>query len=362
MMTLRDSYEKSGTRKASELQFFEKYPESQIMKISVSLVTKPWAVLVPRYNPPFYCKPLEDFPSDVQKYVDVATEQVCEAKDQGSDVLPECGGVETDLEKSSSERRHKQQWKVLETVSRRIPFESEWKDWDGRKREPSQVRSQSQMLLRSLVRRTSNHVPSSRGQPEEHSKRMASGELFKRRTSYFDSQNDRSVGFRCSCKYPIHHWPQEILLCRCSQCDVSTVPSSPPTRGSLRMTPARHTFLRKLLKTKMTQTTRGPSMTSGQFLCGNEGFCRQSLDIRGFRLVQYEELFLHGKQTSFSGRRLSTGCEFMKRKSPNYCLMLLRNHNFYFLNKNRFPKVLSIDYGRNVWHSVCASCQDPLPN
>ncbi|KAF1761105.1 hypothetical protein GCK72_009359 [Caenorhabditis remanei] len=75
MMTLRDSYEKSGTRKASELQFFEKYPESSIMKISVNLVSKPWAVLVPRYNPPFYCKPSEDFTGDVQKYVDVATEQ-----------------------------------------------------------------------------------------------------------------------------------------------------------------------------------------------------------------------------------------------------------------------------------------------
>ncbi|ULU02176.1 hypothetical protein L3Y34_002029 [Caenorhabditis briggsae] len=75
MMTLRDSYEKSGSRKASELQFFEKYPESSIMKISVNLISKPWAVLVPRYNPPFYCKPAEEFYADVQKYVDIATEQ-----------------------------------------------------------------------------------------------------------------------------------------------------------------------------------------------------------------------------------------------------------------------------------------------
>ncbi|CAI2348476.1 unnamed protein product [Caenorhabditis sp. 36 PRJEB53466] len=75
MMTLRGSYEKSGLTKASELQFFEKYPESQVMKISVNLIAKPWSVLVPRYNPPFYCKPTDDFPSEVQKYVDVATEQ-----------------------------------------------------------------------------------------------------------------------------------------------------------------------------------------------------------------------------------------------------------------------------------------------
>uniref|UniRef100_A0A8R1EDE1 Protein transport protein sec16 n=1 Tax=Caenorhabditis japonica TaxID=281687 RepID=A0A8R1EDE1_CAEJA len=76
MMTLRDSYEKSGSRKASEAHFLEQYPESGgIMKINVKSMSKPWSVLVPRYNPPFYCKPAEDFPSDVQKYIDVATEQ-----------------------------------------------------------------------------------------------------------------------------------------------------------------------------------------------------------------------------------------------------------------------------------------------
>ncbi|PIO72072.1 hypothetical protein TELCIR_06004 [Teladorsagia circumcincta] len=34
-----------------------------------------WQVLLPRYSPPFYCRPAEEFPTDTAKHVEVATEQ-----------------------------------------------------------------------------------------------------------------------------------------------------------------------------------------------------------------------------------------------------------------------------------------------
>ncbi|CAB3403301.1 unnamed protein product [Caenorhabditis bovis] len=75
MMVLRDSYKKSDSVSATELHTFIPYANTSVMKIQVLPSHRPWRILMPKYNPPFYCKPADEFPGDTQKYVEVATEQ-----------------------------------------------------------------------------------------------------------------------------------------------------------------------------------------------------------------------------------------------------------------------------------------------
>ncbi|VDK75875.1 unnamed protein product, partial [Onchocerca ochengi] len=46
---------------------------SNIWKLMVAEKYQPYHVLISNYCPPFYCKPTDDFPNDLQKYVDVST-------------------------------------------------------------------------------------------------------------------------------------------------------------------------------------------------------------------------------------------------------------------------------------------------
>ncbi|EFO27540.1 hypothetical protein LOAG_00938 [Loa loa] len=46
---------------------------TNIRKLAVTEKYRPHHILISNYCPPFYCKPIDDFPSDMQKHVDVST-------------------------------------------------------------------------------------------------------------------------------------------------------------------------------------------------------------------------------------------------------------------------------------------------
>ncbi|CAG9539733.1 unnamed protein product [Cercopithifilaria johnstoni] len=46
---------------------------ANIRKLMIAEKYRPHNILISNYYPPFYCKPIDDFPSDVQKYVDIST-------------------------------------------------------------------------------------------------------------------------------------------------------------------------------------------------------------------------------------------------------------------------------------------------
>ncbi|KHN72908.1 Protein ced-11 [Toxocara canis] len=50
-------------------------PEAHINKLSVQSRYMPWNVLIADYCPPFYCKSIDEFPSELQKHVDCFTAQ-----------------------------------------------------------------------------------------------------------------------------------------------------------------------------------------------------------------------------------------------------------------------------------------------
>ncbi|VDK56432.1 unnamed protein product [Gongylonema pulchrum] len=44
-----------------------------VRKLAIAEKYKPYRILIPNYCPPFYCKPIDDYPFDVQKHVDDAS-------------------------------------------------------------------------------------------------------------------------------------------------------------------------------------------------------------------------------------------------------------------------------------------------
>ncbi|CAD6187631.1 unnamed protein product [Caenorhabditis auriculariae] len=74
LMTLRSAYEKTSSTASSERMTMP-YPNSDVLRVVITRDQRPWDVLLPKYNPPFFCKAVEQFPSDILKHVDVASEQ-----------------------------------------------------------------------------------------------------------------------------------------------------------------------------------------------------------------------------------------------------------------------------------------------
>ncbi|VDL74209.1 unnamed protein product [Nippostrongylus brasiliensis] len=74
MLTLNSTYTGSERRKKSEMELVP-YAETDVKRLAVPSSERPWQILIPRYSPPFYCRPAEEFSADVAKHVEVATEQ-----------------------------------------------------------------------------------------------------------------------------------------------------------------------------------------------------------------------------------------------------------------------------------------------
>ncbi|PIO67797.1 hypothetical protein TELCIR_10446 [Teladorsagia circumcincta] len=63
------------------------YADTDIKRLSVPSMERSWQVLLPRYSPPFYCRPAEEFPTDTAKHVEVATEQVFSMRRLDSSII-----------------------------------------------------------------------------------------------------------------------------------------------------------------------------------------------------------------------------------------------------------------------------------
>nr|CDJ89801.1 CRE-CED-11 protein [Haemonchus contortus] len=74
MLALNNAYLGGERRSKSEMELVP-YAGTEIRRLSVPAQERSWQVLLPRYSPPFYCRPAEEFPTDIAKHVEVATEQ-----------------------------------------------------------------------------------------------------------------------------------------------------------------------------------------------------------------------------------------------------------------------------------------------
>ncbi|KAK6023572.1 hypothetical protein OSTOST_10639 [Ostertagia ostertagi] len=74
MLALNNAYLGAERRSKSEMELVP-YADTDIKRLSVPSMERSWQVLLPRYSPPFYCRPAEEFPTDAAKHVEVATEQ-----------------------------------------------------------------------------------------------------------------------------------------------------------------------------------------------------------------------------------------------------------------------------------------------
>ncbi|KAK6029019.1 hypothetical protein OSTOST_04879, partial [Ostertagia ostertagi] len=73
MLALNNAYLGAERRSKSEMDWY--IPVHRILiSLSVPSMERSWQVLLPRYSPPFYCRPAEEFPTDAAKHVEVATE------------------------------------------------------------------------------------------------------------------------------------------------------------------------------------------------------------------------------------------------------------------------------------------------
>uniref|UniRef100_A0A1I7X847 Spatacsin_C domain-containing protein n=1 Tax=Heterorhabditis bacteriophora TaxID=37862 RepID=A0A1I7X847_HETBA len=85
MLMLNMTYDNCGKQKSSMVSSFTftnnstiefiPYNDSSISRLSILSSERSWNVLIPWYSPPFYCKPAEEFPTEMSKHVEVATKQ-----------------------------------------------------------------------------------------------------------------------------------------------------------------------------------------------------------------------------------------------------------------------------------------------
>ncbi|KAJ1370019.1 hypothetical protein KIN20_031652 [Parelaphostrongylus tenuis] len=64
----------SEHRTKSEIKLVQ-YADTEVKRLDVPQAMRSWEILLPRYSPPFYCRPVEEFSSDIANHVEVATEQ-----------------------------------------------------------------------------------------------------------------------------------------------------------------------------------------------------------------------------------------------------------------------------------------------
>ncbi|CAJ0597210.1 unnamed protein product [Cylicocyclus nassatus] len=74
MLALNNSYAASERRSKYEVHLVQ-YADTEMKRLAVPPAERPWNILLPRYAPPFYCRPAEEFPADSAKHVEIATEQ-----------------------------------------------------------------------------------------------------------------------------------------------------------------------------------------------------------------------------------------------------------------------------------------------
>ncbi|EYC40953.1 hypothetical protein Y032_0588g358 [Ancylostoma ceylanicum] len=74
MLALHNTYSAGERRHRLEVDFVQ-YADTDVKRLAVPPAERPWQILLPRYSPPFYCRPAEEFPADTAKHVEVATEQ-----------------------------------------------------------------------------------------------------------------------------------------------------------------------------------------------------------------------------------------------------------------------------------------------
>ncbi|CAI4229077.1 unnamed protein product [Auanema sp. JU1783] len=80
MISLTNAYNKKTRISKIEVEKV-KYADGDIRKINVSYDQRDWTVLLPNYFPPFFCRAVEDFPAELARYVENATEQnVCDLR------------------------------------------------------------------------------------------------------------------------------------------------------------------------------------------------------------------------------------------------------------------------------------------
>ncbi|CAI5446152.1 unnamed protein product [Caenorhabditis angaria] len=82
MLMLKESYDTQNRKfshfstKSPQIEYATSPSGSSIMKLQMSTnYTKSWDKPIGRYDPPFYCKPAEEFPITIQKFVDIVSEQ-----------------------------------------------------------------------------------------------------------------------------------------------------------------------------------------------------------------------------------------------------------------------------------------------
>ncbi|VDM59274.1 unnamed protein product [Angiostrongylus costaricensis] len=74
MVAVNSSYSASQRRNKSEMELVQ-YADTEMKRLAVPQPMRSWEILLPRYSPPFYCRPVEEFSSDLTNHVEVATEQ-----------------------------------------------------------------------------------------------------------------------------------------------------------------------------------------------------------------------------------------------------------------------------------------------
>ncbi|KAK6744618.1 hypothetical protein RB195_011381 [Necator americanus] len=74
MLALNNAYSARERRNKHEMELVP-YADTEMKRLAVPSDERSWQILLPRYSPPFYCRPVEEFPADAAKHVEVATEQ-----------------------------------------------------------------------------------------------------------------------------------------------------------------------------------------------------------------------------------------------------------------------------------------------
>ncbi|KAE9420030.1 hypothetical protein Angca_005665, partial [Angiostrongylus cantonensis] len=74
MVAINSSYSASQHRNKSEMELVQ-YADTEVKRLAVPQLMRSWEILLPHYSPPFYCRPVEEFSSDLTSHVEVATEQ-----------------------------------------------------------------------------------------------------------------------------------------------------------------------------------------------------------------------------------------------------------------------------------------------
>ncbi|KJH50729.1 hypothetical protein DICVIV_03075 [Dictyocaulus viviparus] len=74
ILLLSSSYSATGHHSKCKMDFVP-YADTDVKRLAVAPSERSWEILLPRYSPPFYCRPVEDFSSENAKYVEIATGQ-----------------------------------------------------------------------------------------------------------------------------------------------------------------------------------------------------------------------------------------------------------------------------------------------